>query len=507
MKKEILAMLICLFLTFVYFSGCVKETSRVEEPKITGEQKTVYIDDDYDNTISGWGIDHFNVIQNGISNVTEGGTVYVYNGVYYENLVINKSITMIGEDKENTIIKSGGKDFVVNILGDNCIIQNINISSGFEAGVNLISNRSTLTNNTIYDNFDGIRIDSLSYYSLSYNVISNNIISKNKNGVKIKTASNTLITNNQISSNNLEGIILESSYNSTISDNVLKNNGITISGFLYSWNTHVIENNTANDKPIYYYKNENGITVPNDAIQIILANCSNFEIKNIDFDNITNSIQIGYCSYIEIENNYFESNIQNAIISYYSDNNTIISNTVNSTNGIDITKSDNNNILQNNIGSTSIAISTSQSNYNNISENNIFSNSEYGLFIQSNSDDNKIFRNKIHDNHIGIRLKSSKYNTLYNNEFKNNSYNGLYICCGAEKNTIYNNSFIENVIHVDYVISDVNYFYKDEIGNYWDDYIERYPDAIQIDGIWDTPYRIPRSSFEDNYPLVDPVEI
>ena len=42
------------------------------------------------------------------------------------------------------------------------------------------------------------------------------------------------------------------------------------------------------------------------------------------------------------------------------------------------------------------------------------------------------------------------------------------------------------------------------IGNYWDDYIDKNPDAISIDGIWDTPYNITGGSNMDRFPLVNP---
>ena len=123
------------------------------------------------------------------------------------------------------------------------------------------------------------------------------------------------------------------------------------------------------------------------------------------------------------------------------------------------------------------------------------------------SNNNIISRNKIYDNDVGIRLKGSKFNNVFKNEFNNNSNKGLYICCGAKDNIIYNNSFINNKKHVDYTISNVNPFYKDGFGNYWDDYLERYPNATQLNGVWNTSYQIPDSSFEDKYPLVEPVNI
>ena len=524
MKKKVAIVLVVLLFT-INLSGCINETPSVDEANTYEEPENVYVDDNYDKNTSGWGIDHFDSIQDGIKNVSENGTVYVNNGTYYENIVINKSINIIGEDKEATIINGNKEGNVVSIIEAYCTIQNMNISNaGSNSGVKILSNSNTLTNNTFYDNYYGIWID-----SKSENKISNNIFSNNFNGIKLRRVSETIITKNQILTNTMEGINLETCLRVTILDNIFQNSGIAISGPLTAWNTHIIENNTANDKRIYYYKNENGITVPNDTIQLILVNCSNIDVKNINFEKIIIGIQIYYGSDITIENNYFESNSKNTIQLYHSDNNTIINNNINNSNGIDLIDSDNNNIWQNTIENTDTAINLDTSDNNNISSNSIFnnkngiyskngnknhiytndifSNTEYGLYIQTNSNNNIISGNKIYNNKIGIRLKGSKFNNIITNEINDNSDNGIYICCGAKDNNIYKNSFIKNVRHVDYTISYVNYFYKDGFGNYWDDYLDRYPSAKQLNGVWDTPYKILGSNFEDIYPLVEPVEI
>ena len=53
----------------------------------------------------------------------------------------------------------------------------------------------------------------------------------------------------------------------------------------------------------------------------------------------------------------------------------------------------------------------------------------------------------------------------------------------------------------------INIWDFSNLGNYWDDYIGRYPGAKELDGtgIWDTPYTI-SSNNVDNYPLVKPFE-
>ncbi len=80
----------------------------------------VYVDDDFFEITQGWGYDHFDNIQDGIDAVDIGGKVYVNNGTYLEELganpnpldyvYISKSLSLIGENKNSTIINCPTKD-------------------------------------------------------------------------------------------------------------------------------------------------------------------------------------------------------------------------------------------------------------------------------------------------------------------------------------------------------------------------------------------------------------
>jgi len=72
--------------------------------------KTIYVDDD--------GGADYTRIQDAIDNATEGDTVYVFNGTYYENIVVNKTINLIGEDRSPwnaSVIDGGGSGDVVHV--------------------------------------------------------------------------------------------------------------------------------------------------------------------------------------------------------------------------------------------------------------------------------------------------------------------------------------------------------------------------------------------------------
>ena len=159
------------------------------------------------------------------------------------------------------------------------------------------------------------------------------------------------------------------------------------------------------------------------------------------------------------------------------------------------------NATQNNFG---MSIQWSDKNF--ISENEFTSNNIYGIYLH-NSNNNILSKNTAIDCGTGMRIKGSDNQQVYDNIFIDNK-RGVYTCCGAGNNRIYHNNFEQNE---EYNARDDirNQWDNEGIGNYWDDYIEKYPDAAQIDGIWDIPYNITSPYSDDGifdrYPLVNPI--
>ena len=99
MKQKILT--ICIIITFLVTIMPIT-LSEIKEEQLN----TIYVDDD--NTMGPWDgtQEHpYQYVQEGIDHSIDGDTVFVYNGYYSEtNITCNKSIFLIGEEKENTII-------------------------------------------------------------------------------------------------------------------------------------------------------------------------------------------------------------------------------------------------------------------------------------------------------------------------------------------------------------------------------------------------------------------
>jgi len=111
---------------------------------VISEPATIVVPDDYPT------------IQEAINAASPGDTIYVYNGTYYENVVVGKSIQLIGEDPAATIIDGSGTGYVIDVTTDNVNITGFTIQYG-EIGIRLwYTNHDIISNNIILNHTIGI---------------------------------------------------------------------------------------------------------------------------------------------------------------------------------------------------------------------------------------------------------------------------------------------------------------------------------------------------------------
>jgi len=142
---------------------------------------------------------------------------------------------------------------------------------------------------------------------------------------------------------------------------------------------------------------------------------------------------------------------------------------------------------------------------NTVSYNNISLNDYCGIYISSRTERNNFYNNDISNNFYGIRAKGTSFNVIYKNNITGN-LDGITFCCGAKNNTIFKNNFRNNTgLQAHDLIGDNNWD-NENIGNFWDDYTVKYPNATYDEFIYNIPYDIPGGFVSDNYPLVKPYE-
>jgi parallel beta-helix repeat protein len=197
-------------------SGINQDLYPIKNPP-TNPPDYVWIDKEFNSSTSGWGFNHFSNIQDGINAVDVGGTVFVYTGIYYENLQVTKNINLTGNDKNNTIIDGRQISDVITISSSNSIIrgfkiQNSSSGNNYHGGIVLGGTKNKIENTNITNCHSGIVLA-----NSHDNVIINNSLFYNSINVYCRDwSSNINITRNVIKGNSIH---ILSSNNISISYN------------------------------------------------------------------------------------------------------------------------------------------------------------------------------------------------------------------------------------------------------------------------------------------------
>jgi hypothetical protein len=124
--------------------------------------------------------DHYSTIQDAINNVASGDAILVREGTYQENIVVNKTVTLLGQDLCSTFIDGGGEGDVISAEASDVLISGFTIAgSGVDdSGVTLNDcNNTVLQGNNIENDSIGI---SFNHCSQSF-VINNNLMNNTSN--------------------------------------------------------------------------------------------------------------------------------------------------------------------------------------------------------------------------------------------------------------------------------------------------------------------------------------
>ena len=372
--------------------------------------RTIYVDDD--NTEGPWDgtKEHpYQFIHEGIKAANDGDMVYVFNGTYREAFTIDKSIEVVGENKESTIIL-GWWSFVVRISENNVTFQGFTIQK-----------------------------DEESPHQLS-------------NGIKV-LADYTTIRDN-ILSNTTKGVFLYSD------DNIITNNSFIHDGiYVYlDANDNIIKDNTVNGKTLVYLEGETNRRINADAGQVILVDCENITIEKQTLRDSSVGVQLIRTNNSWIKNNCIGGNYNSGIMCEDSNRIRILNNVISSSasnGGITLSRYSTNNSIANNTISNSLYGVELYRSYHNIIIDNIIMNNNYGIKLFSGSSDNMISKNCISNNKHGIHLsRQTDRNNISFNVFSNNTLAGItidyYTSNGLffSDNIISDNSFYNNGLYL-----------------------------------------------------------
>jgi len=326
----------------------------------------LYVNKSYQSNTAGWGITQFNSIQSAIDASSDWDTIYVHKGIYNEDIIIRKTINLVGENKTSTIIEGKSSSSTILISGNRVKVTGFTIKNEkYSQG----SYRFLLSNS-------------------NYISISNCIISQGSIGVYSLASKNVFLVDNDFTTNQ-KGIFADINSN----------------------NLYITKNSFLIDVPFGY-----GLALLANANYVIENNSI---ISNQDFYNFTYGILADGISTIKY------NTITNCHIGIWVTNGThqILENTVTNNNFIGIYVQSSTFTVKDNIVSENgnyfinsnlygytlkpggIIINGSRGGTSEVCHNVIDKNKGYGLFF---------------DNHFSLPTK------VHDNDFLNNAINAFF---------------------------------------------------------------------------------
>ena len=500
MRKVLYLMIIFLLHVSIFQLSPVTKSESVEDCFASFESTTILVPDNYTK------------IQEAIDAANPGDTIYARNETYYENIFINKTISLVGENPENTTIdgSKSNETFspVVYLYGEDA--KNVSIC-----------------NFTIKGSNDSWGI----YITFHANAqIENNIIANNSGGILAGFSDNNTFVNNTVINNKYEGILFIDSSEDTMKNNTISGNTYNFGISRASFNHSIDTSNLINGKPIYYLKNQTDLTINSGSFPnvgyLALINCAKITVENLNLTNNYNGLLLVETKNSTLRNNTFQNNAKGIDI-INSSNNTIQSNNVTDSTwqGISLVNSPNNkfrgNILMNNwlsfeVSGNSLSdfiqdIDTTNTvneklmryliNYTDLIANpSTFDNTGYLAFVNcynitaknfslenneilvaftqnSSITENKITvgeislthssfinltNNTIINGELGISIYHSNNNTIAKNNITQNTQNGILLQTSSN-NTISDNNVKNNTIGIRFNESSNNTIFRNNI--------------------------------------------
>ena len=394
--------------------------------------------------VGGSGPGNYSTIQAAIDNATDGDTVFVYDdsSPYHERIKVTKSLVIVGERQETTVIDANG------------------VSPGGEYAIRLEANNTSLSNFTVLNSEYGVLfspeswshiVKEVTFYNITrplvlqqtyYNLILNNSMTKTRDtsdpfiGIYLEKTNTCIISNNRIKGYRFNvtdtGIEIRDSSGDIIQQNFLYNCSLDALESEIAKNTFT--DNFYNDGPIVCLKNIALKTIYG-AAQIILYQCEDIIIQYGSFTGQRYAVFIYDSCNCIVQHCFFRDNSQ----------------------AIRIT------------GSRQITIA------DNYIDNDVYSHlpPDYRMgMVIATTIDSMVTNNTIINTNLGLYLKNSQHNKITHNLFKENqgvkiiqdTYDagGIMVAEGIW-NLILSNTFIRNFPNVLYYDSILNLF----LHNYW----------------------------------------
>ncbi len=430
-----------------------------------------------------WAVDDdrpadFSSIQEAINAANSGDTIYVKAGTYNENVVVNKTVSLIGEDRSNTVIDGNGAGTGILVTASYVTVENFAVRN-CEIGIKVESNDNIISSNHVFSNGNNkseLLVDQeiyQDYVSPTHRWYLHNMINSSYSAFFSITEHTPAISVHAYGKEDVNqlGIGL---FHDENGDNIPQLQ--EYKGYMDAKELSV-QTFLVNPPVGQYVIKVLGWEVPGDPghFDLEIRRYSGYGIifisssNNIITENLLTHNPVGLYLYDSgnstIRLNDAMKNVGGIVVSESTDcvisRNNVSLNTLGTGiydigNGITLWSDSDIHISENNVSSNLFGIWLFDSSNNEIIRNDLVLNPAWGLNLYT-SHDNTVHYNNISTSGDGIRMMFSCQNIFTHNSLESNGHAGIFLWLDNDNNSITNNKFYSNGQHgVELKFSDNN---------------------------------------------------
>lgn len=345
------------------------------------------------------------------------------------------------------------------VIADNIIRNNAQNASGLSYAMNIRGDSTTVTGNIFENNADqAIRAEGSNLFVEDNTFIGhetgvvllrtprnraddarviNNTFTGNETGLEVQS-SNVEVHGNTFSGN-LVDLLLNLARNAIITDNVMETGiSLDVSGAATPQEPsfdHHISGNTVDDRPLFFARETESPSIPENAAQIFLYDVQDAVISEKTFEGLAAGIIVAFSSDIEISDNVMDGIGGHAIGVWMSEEVQITGNSVSNSGFVSrksgITVSDSpETLVQNNsvTNSSTSGIELIRSSNSTVDDNTATDNQRHGFYVTSASNDVTVSNNTAQNNgQAGIQhVANSRRGLITGNTVTDNGEQGIY---------------------------------------------------------------------------------
>jgi len=284
--RQMLTITVLVLLTFILL--CLLSTD-------VAKGTTIIVDDD--------GGQDYTSIQDAIDNATQGDTIRVWDGTYHEHILVDETVSLVGNGSEATTIDGDGGGDAVRIMANWVNVSRFGIQDAGR-GVWIESDNNVISEMTIQSSGSGFFIKKGNYNRILSNTVTscgrglggggsysniafNSFSDCTGSGVYLWNARYTSLENNSCNSNTDKGIGLGSGHHNTLKNNSCSLNGQTGIHLVLSTTDNELSNNDCSDNGKY------GFHFSQSASTTTIVNCTS--TNNGEYDLYLSSSRHNTC--------------------------------------------------------------------------------------------------------------------------------------------------------------------------------------------------------------------